>query len=97
MYFPSGDKYSIAVRCCPILFQKTEQHEKEIFDLPYKMVVAVATKSTVLLYDTEHAAPFGYVTDIHYTRLTDMSWFVYKFCFLNLSQGDPSFEKTRAF
>lgn len=77
MYYPSGDKYSVAVRCCPILFQKTNtEKNNELLNLPYKIVFAVATKSSVIFYDTEHAAPFGYVTDMHYTRLTDVSWLV---------------------
>ncbi|XP_065202703.1 chromatin assembly factor 1 subunit B [Planococcus citri] len=74
MYYPSGDQFSVAVRCCPILFQSSKTNEKKIFDLPYKMVIAVATKNHVLLYDTDHASPFGLVTDIHYTRITDLSW-----------------------
>lgn len=75
MYYPTEDKYSIAVRCCPILFEKSNNSEtNQIFDLPYKIVIAVATRSSVIFYDTEHVAPFGYVTDIHYTRLTDISW-----------------------
>lgn len=76
MYYPSGDQFSVAVRCCPLLFEssKTINEEKKLFDLPYKMVIAVATKNSVLLYDTDHAAPIGLVTDIHYTRITDLSW-----------------------
>lgn len=78
MYFPSGDQYSVAVRCCPVLFKKMNpdpKNEKTIFDIPYRIVIAVATKSSVIFYDTEHAAPFAYVTDVHYTRLTDLSWY----------------------
>uniref|UniRef100_A0A182M5X1 CAF1B/HIR1 beta-propeller domain-containing protein n=1 Tax=Anopheles culicifacies TaxID=139723 RepID=A0A182M5X1_9DIPT len=39
-----------------------------------QMVFAVATKSSVYLYDTQQAAPFALISNIHYTRLTDMSW-----------------------
>lgn len=77
MYLPSGDQYSVTVRCCPVLFKKRKScsdDEKAIFDIPYRIVIAVATKRSVLFYDTEHAAPFAYVTDIHYTQLTDLSW-----------------------
>lgn len=79
MYLPSGDQYSVTVRCCPVLFKKRKScsdDEKAIFDIPYRIVIAVATKRSVLFYDTEHAAPFAYVTDIHYTQLTDLSWLV---------------------
>lgn len=42
--------------------------------LPYRMIFAVATKSSVYLYDTQQKSPFGLISNIHYTRLTDISW-----------------------
>lgn len=42
--------------------------------LPYRMVFAVATKSCVYLYDTQQKIPFGVISNIHYTRLTDLAW-----------------------
>jgi hypothetical protein len=44
------------------------------FRLPYRLVFAIATEDSVLLYDTQHLAPFGYVSGIHYSNLTDISW-----------------------
>lgn len=38
------------------------------------MIYAVATKSSVYLYDTQQRIPFGMVSNIHYTRLTDLAW-----------------------
>lgn len=38
------------------------------------MVFAVATKSSVYLYDTQQRTPFGIISNIHYTRLTDLAW-----------------------
>lgn len=38
------------------------------------MVYAVATKSCVYLYDTQQKIPFGVISNIHYTRLTDLTW-----------------------
>ncbi|KAJ8869278.1 hypothetical protein PR048_030850 [Dryococelus australis] len=50
MYLPSPDQYTVAVRCCPTLFQL---HDGEsMFALPYRIVVAIATQSSVVLYDT---------------------------------------------
>jgi len=88
---PSKDKYTIAVRCCPVLFQlrplprkKTTQRSQDnvpawekystLFALPYRVVFAVATQNAVMLYDTQQVAPFGRVSNIHYTGLTDLSW-----------------------
>ena len=72
-YYPSADRYSIAVRCCPILFELREG-QSSLYSIPYRMVFAVATQNAVLLYDTQQAAPFARIARIHYTRLTDLAW-----------------------
>uniref|UniRef100_A0A182WJ33 CAF1B/HIR1 beta-propeller domain-containing protein n=1 Tax=Anopheles minimus TaxID=112268 RepID=A0A182WJ33_9DIPT len=73
---PSPDQYTVAVRFCPVYFQLRPHAENKppLIPLPYRMVFAVATKSSVYLYDTQQAAPFALISNIHYTRLTDMSW-----------------------
>lgn len=38
------------------------------------MIFAVATKCSVYLYDTQQKLPFGLISNIHYTRLTDLTW-----------------------
>lgn len=73
LYVPSLNQYSVAVQFSPLLY-KLKQTTKPVFDLPYRMVYAIATNSSILLMDTEHATPFAYIGDIHYTRLTDLSW-----------------------
>ncbi|XP_039275435.1 chromatin assembly factor 1 subunit B [Nilaparvata lugens] len=81
-YLPSNQQYSVAVRCCPQLFalMKTGAGDdatpqaSSVFALPYRVVFAIATQSSVILYDTQHMAPFAYVANIHYTRLTDLAW-----------------------
>jgi len=40
------------------------------------MVFAVATLDSILLYDTQQKAPFGYIGNIHYAALTDVAWYV---------------------
>lgn len=40
----------------------------------YRIVFAVATQDSVLLYDSQQDLPFGYISQIHYTRLSDVSW-----------------------
>lgn len=73
---PSPDQYTVAVRCCPLLFELREHDEnnESVIPLPYRMVFAVATKSSVYLYDTQQKTPFGLISNIHYTRLTDLTW-----------------------
>ncbi len=45
-----------------------------VFSLPYRVVYAVASMDSVLLYDTQHSAPFAYVSNIHYAGITDLTW-----------------------
>lgn len=35
---------------------------------------AVATQDSILFYDSQRLFPFAYVSQIHYLRLTDISW-----------------------
>ncbi|GIX84359.1 chromatin assembly factor 1 subunit B, partial [Caerostris darwini] len=82
LQLPTGDKYTVAVRCNPLLYKlrssnkenDKENQPKPMIDLPYRMIFAVAAHDSVLLYDTEQLSPFAYVSNIHYTHLTDLSW-----------------------
>ncbi|PIK43824.1 putative chromatin assembly factor 1 subunit B-like [Apostichopus japonicus] len=51
-----------------------EETEPNLFDLPYRMVFAVATEDSILFYDTQQSIPFAYVSNIHYTTISDISW-----------------------
>ncbi|XP_058517629.1 chromatin assembly factor 1 subunit B [Ochotona princeps] len=81
-HLPCPGKATLAVRCCPVFFElrpvDTDQssHEPgmELLDLPYRLVFAVASEDSVLLYDTQQPFPFGYVANIHYHTLSDISW-----------------------
>ena len=86
---PTKDKYTTAVRFSPKLYKlrsvKTSNKEvsdpdkpwlaaKSLFALPYRCVYAVATQNAIMFYDTQQVAPFGRVSNVHYTGLTDLSW-----------------------
>lgn len=73
---PSPDHFTIAVRCCPVIFELRPHDEMNppVIDLPYRMIFAVASKSSVYLYDTQQKMPFGCISNIHYARLTDVTW-----------------------
>ena len=46
----------VAVRFCPVLFELGEVAGSDLkasIDLPYRMVFAMATKDSVLIYDTQ--------------------------------------------
>ena len=38
------------------------------------MVFAIALKNSVLICDTQHEIPLAKIMNIHYTRLTDLTW-----------------------
>lgn len=45
-----------------------------LFCLPYRVVFAVGTEDSILLYDTQQITPFGYISNIHYHQLSDLAW-----------------------
>lgn len=47
---------------------------KPTFALPYRMVYAVATQDSVLLYDTQQTTPLCVVSNLHLTTFTDLTW-----------------------
>ncbi|XP_062938237.1 chromatin assembly factor 1 subunit B [Cynocephalus volans] len=75
-HLPCPGKATLAVRCCPVYFELRPVVETglELVSLPYRLVFAVASEDSVLLYDTQQPFPFGYVSNIHYHTLSDISW-----------------------
>lgn len=73
---PSPVHFTVAVRCCPTIFKLKPHNESNppVIDLPYRMVYAIASKGSIHLYDTQQRLPFGSISNIHYSRLTDISW-----------------------
>lgn len=49
---------------------------KPTFALPYRMVYAVATQDSVILYDTQQQTPVCVVSNLHCATFTDLSWYV---------------------
>ena len=46
------------------------------FTLPYRVVYAVATQDTVLVYDTQQQTPLVVVSNLHFATFTDVTWYV---------------------
>ncbi|ODV89857.1 hypothetical protein CANCADRAFT_26767 [Tortispora caseinolytica NRRL Y-17796] len=44
------------------------------FALPYRLIFAVATQDSVLVYDTQQTTPLCYISNLHYAAFTDLSW-----------------------
>ncbi|XP_067897249.1 chromatin assembly factor 1 subunit B [Heterodontus francisci] len=80
-HLPCPAKATLAVRCCPVFFE-LRQHKVEddspnkmnTFKLSYRLVFAVASEDSILLYDTQQTIPFGYISNIHYHTLSDITW-----------------------
>ena len=47
---------------------------KPAFTLPYRMMYAVATQDSVILYDTQQQTPICHVTNLHCATFTDLTW-----------------------
>ncbi|KAK9303944.1 hypothetical protein QLX08_004531 [Tetragonisca angustula] len=74
MLLPSLDECTIAVRCCPIYFELQKDGPTPVIALPYRMIFAIATQHSVIIYDTQQISPIAVISNIHYTRLTDVGW-----------------------
>ncbi|KAI9848939.1 MAG: hypothetical protein M1838_000319 [Thelocarpon superellum] len=44
------------------------------FALPYRMVYAVATQDSILVYDTQQQIPLCIVSNLHFATFTDLAW-----------------------
>ncbi|XP_068186294.1 chromatin assembly factor 1 subunit B [Antennarius striatus] len=81
-HLPCPSKVTLAVRCCPVYFELRSKKGEDgsmqtlpnIFQLPYRMVFAVASEDSIFLYDTQQALPFGLVSNVHYHTLSDITW-----------------------
>ena len=47
---------------------------KPAFALPYRIIYAVATQDSVLLYDTQQKTPISVVSNLHCATFTDLAW-----------------------
>lgn len=63
------------VRFCPIVFKRTSSQDSGcLIKLDYKLVFAIGTKESVLIYDTESTSPRYIITNIHVMQITDLTW-----------------------
>ncbi|KAL6779423.1 hypothetical protein ACKKBG_A12285 [Auxenochlorella protothecoides x Auxenochlorella symbiontica] len=79
LHLPGHSKPVVAVRFCPVLFKKPEPSGREdvggqAIDLPYRMVFAVATLDSVVIYDTASPTPLCLLGALHYDSITDLAW-----------------------
>ena len=68
---------AVAARFCPVLFERADSEVEGCpFDLPYRMVFAVATVETVIIYDTTGQQPLAILGGLHFEAapITDIAW-----------------------
>ncbi|KAL3926270.1 MAG: hypothetical protein SGPRY_003376 [Prymnesium sp.] len=75
-HLPGPDKPVVATRCCPKLFELSESSGDvdSWMDLPYRVVWAVATTDSIILYDSQHRQPLLSVSNIHLAAISDIAW-----------------------
>ena len=74
-HIPGLKKPAIAISFSPIIYKVNEKSgKKPVFKLPYKMIFAIATQDSVIIYDTVNLKPLGFVSNLHYSTITDLCW-----------------------
>lgn len=72
-HIPGFKKPAIALAFSPVFYQ-IDPSESCVFKLPYKMVFAIATQDSIIIYDTQKLEPLGHVSNLHYSTITDLCW-----------------------
>jgi hypothetical protein len=73
------DDPSVAIRCCPRLFKLMKnkngsEEEESLFEGKYRMIFAVITITSILIYDTQHPFPLLKLRGLHYAPMNDATW-----------------------
>ncbi|KAI1076132.1 WD40 repeat-like protein [Whalleya microplaca] len=71
---PEPEKASTPSRSLNLETGPSTPGPKPTFALPYRMVYAVATQDSVLLYDTQQTTPLCIVSNLHLATFTDLTW-----------------------
>lgn len=72
-YYPTGREVALCVRFNPVAYALRD-NERNFWGLPYRLIFAIATSRSVIIYDSQQQTPIGYVSQIHLARLTDLAW-----------------------
>lgn len=83
---PDPDKLSTPSKHLNLETGPSTPGPKPTFALPYRMVYAVATQDSVLLYDTQQTTPICVVSNLHLATFTDLTWYDFLRAFRNLLQ-----------
>ncbi|CAH0714720.1 unnamed protein product, partial [Brenthis ino] len=70
---PCGEP-ALAARWAPVGLRARAGAPPPAWRLPRRRLLAVATRRSLLLYDTQQKTPVALISNMHYTRLTDLTW-----------------------
>lgn len=68
---------SVAIRVNPRLYKfisGNDRQNRPMFSGDYRMIFAVVTVSSVLIYDTQHPYPILKFSGLHYAAINDAAW-----------------------
>lgn len=71
---PSGPTSSPKPKTLEVETSASTQGPTMAFSLPYRMIYAVATEDSVLMYDTQQQTPLCVVSNLHCATFTDLTW-----------------------
>ena len=74
---PAGPTSSPMAKALEVETGAHTQGPTMAFSLPYRMIYAVATEDSVLMYDTQQQTPLCVVSNLHCATFTDLTWFVF--------------------
>lgn len=72
LYYKTKEN-SLCIRFCPSLF-KLRDNQFNFWNIPYRLVFAVATSRSILIYDSQQPTPICFISNIHMARPTDLAW-----------------------
>jgi chromatin assembly factor 1 subunit B len=71
---PGHKRPTIAIKCNPNRYKLIEDDITPWLQVSYRMIFAVITQDSVIIYDTQHLQPIAMLGNLHYSTLTDLSW-----------------------
>jgi chromatin assembly factor 1 subunit B len=71
---PAGPSTSLKSKLLEVETNANSQGPTMAFSLPYRMIYAVATEDSVLMYDTHQQTPLCVVSNLHCATFTDLTW-----------------------
>lgn len=78
VHIPGFKKPAIGIQFSPVKYSllpsDNESDSQNVFNLPYRMLFAIATQDSILIYDTQRLKCVGIATNLHYAVITDICW-----------------------